>query len=28
VIDVSTGKVAKELPLGKSPSGMGAAGAR
>jgi len=28
VIDVATGKVAKELPLGRSPSGMGAAGAR
>ncbi|MEP6835522.1 MAG: hypothetical protein ABJB74_19200 [Gemmatimonas sp.] len=28
VINVSTGKVEKELPLGISPSGMGAAGAR
>jgi DNA-binding beta-propeller fold protein YncE len=28
VINVATGKVEKELPLGKSPSGMGAAGAR
>lgn len=28
VINLSTGKVEKELPLGVSPSGMGAAGAR
>ncbi|MGV3711014.1 MAG: YncE family protein [Gemmatimonas sp.] len=28
VINVATGKVEKELPLGMSPSGMGAAGAR
>lgn len=28
VIDVATGKVIKELPLGVTPSGMGAAGAR
>ncbi len=28
VIDVKTGRVIKELPLGKGPTGMGAAGAR
>ncbi len=28
VIDVATGRVVKEIPLGKGPTGMGAAGAR
>jgi hypothetical protein len=28
VVNVATGMIEKELPLGSSPSGMGAAGAR